>query len=186
MFVGDIIILRVGGHGQEPKGDLHVLQIGIHGATGESKMKGWRKLKNGITMDSGSAVDITPDDENPEFQILPLTGPRVGRKLGAANGTAIEITGEKWIAFKTQEGWDLMWPFIAGKVKKTLKSVGTTCDARNYVIFYVDRGYIVHLDDGAYIEFDRRGNVYVMDVWVRTVSSADRATSGFTRPAVVP
>ena len=34
MFVGDIIILRVGGHGQEPKGDLHVLQIGIHGATG--------------------------------------------------------------------------------------------------------------------------------------------------------
>ena len=35
MFVGDIIILRVGGHGQEPKGDLHVLQIGIHGATGK-------------------------------------------------------------------------------------------------------------------------------------------------------
>jgi hypothetical protein len=27
----------------------------------ESKMVGWRKLKNGITMDSGSAVDITPE-----------------------------------------------------------------------------------------------------------------------------
>ncbi len=35
----------------------------------ESKMQGWRKLKNGITMDSGSAVDITPEDENPEFAI---------------------------------------------------------------------------------------------------------------------
>ena len=77
-------------------------------------------------------------------------------------------------------------PFIAGKVKKTLKSVGTTCDADNYVIFYKLRGYIVRLADGSYIEFDRRGNVYTMDVWVRIGSSADRATSGFTRPVTTP
>ena len=152
----------------------------------ESKMKGWRKLKNGITMDSGSAVDITPEDENPEFDIVPLSGCRVGRRLGAANGTPIEICGEKWISFSTKEGWHLNWPFIAGKVKKTLKSVGTTCDADNYVLFRKSNGFIVHEVDEAFIEFDRVGNVYVIDVWVKIGSRADLETSGFARQAVVP
>jgi hypothetical protein len=151
----------------------------------ESKMKGWKKLKNGITMDSGSAVDITPEDENPEFPIVELTGSRRGRRLGAANGTPIEISGEKWISFSTKEGWDLEWPFIAGKVKKTLKSVGTTCDADNYVLFRKTNGYIVHEADKAFIEFDRVGNVYVIDVWIRIGSKADEAMSGFARQARV-
>ena len=137
-------------------------------------------------MDSGSAVDITPDDENPEFPIVELTGPRRGRRLGAANGTPISISGEKWIAFTTKEGWNLNWPFIAGKVKKTLKSVGTTCDARNYVLFDEDIGYIIHKADDSYIEFGRVGNVYAIDVWIRIGSQADKAESGFTRPVVAP
>ena len=137
-------------------------------------------------MDSGSAVDITPEDENPEFRVLPLTGIRVGRKLGAANGSAIDVSGEKWIPFRTQEGWDLVWPFIAGKVKKTLKSVGTTCDAKSYVIFYDYGGYIVRLADRSYIDFERRGNVYTMDVWIRVGSSADQEASGFTRQVATP
>jgi hypothetical protein len=152
----------------------------------ESKMPGWRKLRNGITMDSGSAVDITPDDENPEFETVPLTGSRIGRRLGAANGTPIQVSGEKWITFGTNEGWELCWPFIAGKVKKTLKSVGTSCDAGNYVIFYDDRGYIVHKATRDYIQFDRVGNVYVIDVWVKIGSRADKAASGFTRQVATP
>ena len=53
----------------------------------EASMVGWRKMKNGITMDSGSEVDITPKSENPEFEIRPATGVRHGRQLAAANGT---------------------------------------------------------------------------------------------------
>ena len=71
-------------------------------------------------------------------------------------------------------------------MKKTLKSVGTTCDANNYIIFYKTHGFIVHEPDNASIEFGRVGNVYVIDVWVRIGSDADRATSGFTRQAVAP
>ena len=111
-----------------------------------------RNIKHGITLDSGSAVDITPASENAEFDTVPLSGPRKGRRLGAANGTPIEIAGEKWIAFTTREGWNLVWPFIAGNVKKTLKSVGTTCDANNYVIFYKTHGFNVHEPDNASIE----------------------------------
>ena len=47
---------------------------------------------------------------------------------------------------------------------KTLKSVGTTCDADNYVIFRKTNGYLVHEADNADIEFARVGNVYVIDV----------------------
>ena len=127
----------------------------------ETKMAGWRKLKNGITMDSGSAADIAPDDENLEFPIKAFAGPRRGRKLEAANGTPIEISGEKWIEFVTKEGWNLNLPFIAGSVKKTLKSVGTTCDADNYVLFRKTCGYI-KLDFGATLirEFDLKSSLY--------------------------
>ena len=88
---------------------------------------------------------------------------------------------EKVLNQYAEEGWELCWPFIAGKVKKTLKSVGTSCDAGNYVIFYDDGGYIVHRATRDYIRFERVGNVYVIDVWVRIGSQADRASSGFAR-----
>ena len=78
------------------------------------------------------------------------------------------------------------WPFIAGKVKKTLKSVGTTCDAQNYVLFDDEIGYIIHKADESYIEFCRIGNVYAIDVWIRIGSEADKEASGFTRPVAAP
>ena len=64
--------------------------------------------------------------------------------------------------------------------------MGTTCDADNYVLFRKTNGFIVHEIDEAFIEFDRVGNVYVIDVWVRIGSTADKEASGFVRPAVVP
>ena len=63
---------------------------------------------------------------------------------------------------------------------------GTTCDADNYVLFRKSNGFIVHEVDEAFIEFDRVGNVYVIDVWVKIGSRADLETSGFARQAVVP
>ena len=102
------------------------------------------------------------------------------------DGTPIDVIGEKWIEFCTREGHQLRWPFIAGTVKKTFKSVGTTCDADNYVIFRKNNGYIVHTPDQAYIEFDRVGNVYVIDVWVKVGSKADREQPDFTRQVRKP
>ena len=67
-----------------------------------------------------------------------------------------------------------------------MKSVGTTCDANNFVLFRRKNGYIVHERDRAFIEFHRVGNVYVLDVWVRIGSRADLESSGFTRQAQEP
>ena len=57
---------------------------------------------------------------------------------------------------------------------------------RQPCLFRKDNGYIVHNTDQAYIEFDRVGNVYVIDVWVKIGSKADREQSGFTRQVRKP
>ena len=143
---------------------------------------GYRRMKHGITMDSGSNVDIAPDDGDPDFPIVAPTGPRIGKRLAAANGTPIEVTGEKRVKFKVKEGHELEWPFIAGKVKKTLKSVGTTCDAGNYVLYTEWGGYIINAKTHEHIEFDRVNNVYAIDAFVKIKGNA----SGFARQAAAP
>ena len=135
-------------------------------------------------MDSGSDVDITPEDENPEFEIVEPTGPRRGRNLVAANGTPISIKGQKVIMFCTKEGHNLDWPFLAGKVKKTLKSVGTTCDAGSYCIFTWWGGYIVREKTGDSIEFTRVKNTYVIDVWIRPAKGSTESV--FSRQVASP
>ena len=146
--------------------------------------KGYRRLRNGITMDSGSNVDIAPAGENPQFPVVDTTGPRRGRRLAAADGTPIKIEGEKCIHFMTKEGHQLAWPFIAGDVRKGLKSVGTTCDAGNYVLFTEWGGYIINDKTHKHIEFDRVGNVYAIDAWVKDEEGS--GSSGFARQVRMP
>ena len=87
---------------------------------------------------------------------------------------------EKCIELMTKEGHQLAWPFVAGNVKKGLKSVGTTCDAGNYVFSTEWGGYIINDKTHKHIEFDRVGNVYAIDAWVKDNSQ------GFSRPAGRP
>ena len=134
---------------------------------------GWTRLKHGVTMDSGSAVDITPEDENEEFPLQELTGPRRGKILCAANGSSIEVKGEKVLHVSTKKGQKLAWPFIAGNVTKTLKFVATTCDAGSNVLFTQYGAYVINLQSGEVLDLDRIGNNYNMEVWVRIGSSAD-------------
>ena len=101
--------------------------------------------------------------------------------MAAANGTAIKIAGEKRIAFRVKEGHDLEWPFLVGDVKKALKSVGTTCDAGNYVLYTEWGGYIVNAKSHEHIEFDRVGNVYAIVAFVPV-----SANKPFHRQAPVP
>ena len=51
----------------------------IIGAISNAEMESgkWRKLRHGIALDSMSNVDITPEDENPQFPIV--EAPAFGR-----------------------------------------------------------------------------------------------------------
>ena len=121
-------------------------------------------------------------DGDPDFEIRKPTGPRVGKRLCAANGTEIKIAGEKVVEFMTKEGDQLKWPFLAGDVKKSLKSVGTTCDAGNYVLYTEWGGYIINAKTHKHIEYDRINNTYAIDAFVKIATGP----KGFQRQAVAP
>lgn len=64
----------------------------------------WRRIRHGVTMDSGATVDIMPESYLPHVNLQPCTGVRAGRKLVAANNTPIAEIGEKHVKAVTNTG----------------------------------------------------------------------------------
>ena len=89
----------------------------------------WRRLKGGITMDSGCSIDTVPTGHAPNVAMSPvLPAGRTNRQMNAANGTRIREHGVKQLKFYTHEGRKQDWQMLVTDVKKALKSVATTCD----------------------------------------------------------
>ena len=155
----------------------------------------WKKIR--ICHDSGSTVDVMPDEELCEVDTTPCTGPRAGRNMFAANGTRIESKGEKKFKAITDDGFPLDCAFISGAVKKILKSTALTCDEGGdkgqWVIHTKTGGWIVNCKTKRKIPFKRVGNSYCMDAWVQVpkqkrrneddmeVDNANGKKLGFTR-----
>ena len=135
----------------------------------------WRRLR--VAMDSGANVDVMPEDVCEHVPVGQCTGPRRGKKLAAANGTLIETSGEKHIVGLTDAGENIDWRFIAGKVKKALKSTATTCDEKKWVIHTEAGGWIIDVASKRRIPLQRVGNSYIVDVWVKVPKP------GFSRPS---
>ena len=53
----------------------------------------WQKIR--ITLESVSTVDVMPNDEVCQVEGCSCTGRRANRTMFAANGTRIELKGEK-------------------------------------------------------------------------------------------
>ena len=62
----------------------------IPGLLGSGK---WRRLKGGITIDSGCSIDTMPAGHAPNITLGPIPEHRRGRVISAANGTRIKESG---------------------------------------------------------------------------------------------
>ena len=71
----------------------------------------------------------------------------------------------------TDEGLAVDWRFIAGKVKKALKSTASTCDDGKWVIHTKSGGWIVDVATKKRIGMKREGNSYAVDVWMKALGS---------------
>ena len=165
----------------------------------------WRKLKGGITMDSGCSIDTMPLGHAPTIKMEPIPASRLNRRINAANGTKISEHGVKQLKFRTREGKKQAWKMIVTDVKKALKSVATTCDGENtgecHVLFTRHGGFIINVEEmkgsyqvgkdgavkgaGEITEFDRTGNTYGMEAWV-CVGDVAQTAEVFTRPVAAP
>ena len=80
---------RVGRRGDETES--------IPGLLGTGK---WRRLKGGVTMDSGCSIDTMPTGYAPGITMGPAPASRANRRINAANGTRIKEHGVKQLKFK--------------------------------------------------------------------------------------
>ena len=55
----------------------------------------WRRLKGGVTMDSGCSIDTMPITHAPNVKMGPVPASRANRRINAANGTRIKEHGVK-------------------------------------------------------------------------------------------
>lgn len=164
----------------------------------------WRRLKGGITMDSGCSIDTVPTGHAPNVAMGPVPASRVNSRINAANGTRIREHGVKQLKFRTREGLKQDWKLLFTDVKKALESVATTCDGDGggecHVLFTRHGGTIINVDSlggsytvgktgivkgvGEFTAFDRTGNTYGMEAWVY-VGQSDK-TEDFAQLVAAP
>ena len=163
----------------------------------------WVRIKNGIGMDTCCAANVMPTTWLPQFEVEP--GKSKQRYIGAT-GKVVENKGQKLLKWFTNEGQGRSMMFQMTDVNKILACIAEVCDGGNDVLFRKNGGMIIpqgdmKLDlkvDGNITNFNRTGNTYSMDAWVKRGKSRSKpqtkpprstamdvdATSGFTRPGV--
>ena len=128
----------------------------------------------------------------------PVPASRANRRINTVNGTRIREHGVKQLKFRTRDEKRQDWQMLVTDVKKTCKSVATTCDGNGgdecHVLLARHGGTIINVDAmhgpygvskagvvkgaGELTAFDRTGITYGMEAWVY-VGTGNKASEGF-------
>ena len=148
------------------------------GTTGDGK---YLKIRNGITIDSGAGAFVMPESWFPGVPTMPSKGSLAGQRFVGATGKKTANTGQKNLQFTIMSGQERRGTFQTSDVNTILASVGGIADgpeagSENYIIFGPKGGIITPIkfttitlskDENLTTNFDRKGNVYVMDAWIK-------------------
>ena len=169
--------------------------IAVDDIKGVVKEGAWLRIRNGMTMDSGSSVFVMPTGWLEMFDLRESVGSRKGQTYIAAakDGKPIANEGEKTIKFYAKPNKNAQkrkLTFQVAKVNKMLASVAGFCDADNEVIFRKHGGIIRGLSNGEITPFRRHGNIYLMDAFIPNPDHPDNMdvdddnakSTGFQRP----
>ena len=116
-------------------------------------------------IDSGAVHSVTPPGLFPG-RMCPSPWSRAGRGYRAANGTRIDNLGQVQVPFGTAEGHTCKIPFQVADVEQPLMSVAHLTAAGNRVELGHADGRIVSLSTGRTIAIERRGGVYILNMFV--------------------
>ena len=150
-----------------PQGSNKKANIGIGSIEHDKDENGFYKLKHGMTSDSGAADTVGPEEEFPDYPLMPSPGSKKGLHYVAAGGTKIRNAGQKRVLLFTKEK-QLRWCTVQiAKVKKTLGSVSKNNDKGFDVVYSKTKGSFMRSEDtGEKTMLRRDRGVFVLDAWV--------------------
>ena len=120
--------------------------------------------KGKITIDSGAAESVLPEDMLREVQMHQSKGSKAGVQFVAANGGKMPNLGEKRVHFRTKDGMESNVVFQVTHARKPLASVSKIVRKGNKVVFSPTCSYIENIESGKRIELDEVNGTYHMDV----------------------
>ena len=124
-----------------------------------------------ITVDSGAAESVWPEDLLPEVMTRPSVGSRAGVNYVAANGQKMPNLGEKKIQFKTKDDLNSSTTFQVTQVKKPLAAVSKITEKGNWVCFGPGEAYIHNIATDKRTHLDLINGTYSLDVEYASVFS---------------
>ena len=149
-------------------------------ATKGAKMK----LRQGITMDSGSHHNVLPRRLVKASRIRQSAFSKRGVHYIAANKGKIANEGETSFEFETTDGDPERWDFQIAEVNKALGSIADRVDNNNRVAFDKDMlkdrdvGYIFNKTSRRMIKMVREGNVWKVEALVDAENVHDAGFAG--------
>ena len=132
---------------------------------------------------SGAVNSVTPPGIF-DAKVLPSEMSKAGRKYRGPDGSRIPNFGQQEVAFATDEGHKCGLTMQVADVERPLVAVSHLSEAGNDVSLGKNGGKIVNLKTKRTIAVARKGNLYVLRMWVNAkegVESGKGAASGFTR-----
>jgi hypothetical protein len=134
----------------------------------QTTFNGWRRVT--VTVDSGSADHVAPEDEFGATPLEESEGSKKGRRYIAANG-------QKVPKMSTDDGLPLQVCWQVTKVVKPLLSVSKLTSNGNVVILDKNHPRIVGAD-GQFTWLRRVNGTYECDLWIK---EDQKKKAGFVR-----
>ena len=140
------------------------------------------RMRNGITMDSGSHHNVMPRRMVNAKRIRASEYSKRGIHYVAANKGKIPNEGETTFEFETLEGNDESWDFQIAEVNKALGSIADRVDNWNRVVFDKDMktgrdvSYILDKVKKRATKMTRTGNVWKVDCIVNIENISNDAS----------
>ena len=117
-----------------------------------------------ITVDSGAAESVWPEDLMPEIWTKPSVGSKTGVTHIAASGNRMPNLREKKVHFRTKDGLNSSITFQVTKVKKPLAAVTKITEKGNWVCFGPSEAYIENVATGQRTNLELHNGTYNLDV----------------------
>ena len=144
--------------------------------TAQNTYNGWRRVT--VTVDSGSADHVAPEEEFGTTPLEESEGSKKGRRYIAANGQKVPNLGQRVVKMATDDGLPLQVRWQVTKVVKPLLSVSKLTSNGNVVILDKNHPRIVGAD-GQVTWLRRVNGTYECDLWIK---EDQKKKAGFVRP----